>query len=530
MTTQLANYWLLVQLGGAKKKWNTLSHQGLLFPPPYVKHNVPVIYNNQKIVLNKNSEELATLYAKYIQSAYVNNRTFNDNFWADWQKTLEPNTVIRNLKNVDFSLIYDYLITVKSQTKELSAINTDAYKTALVDNQWQPVGNFRVEPPGIFLGRGCNRFLGKVKPRLYPEDIIINIGKESIVPPSLPNHQWKAVIHDKTVEWLASWKDQVTGKIKYMWLAAHSKLKIRSDIAKFDQARKLGRRIKSIRTTINQLMNNDQLKIKQIATSIYLIDYLSLRVGTEKSTADTVGVTSLRSEHLKLLPNHQIKLDFLGKDSIRYVKTVTVSNLAYQNLVQLKMNKLATDLLFDTINATDVNKFLQSLMSNLTAKVFRTYNASHLFEQELARIPKQFDKANDSTKVSLILDYFNKANAKVAILCNHQKTVTKTTLVQIKKLNEAIDHTKQLLAIARKKQNSTKIMRLSDHLQKLKSKKALKVQLQNISLGTSKINYIDPRISVAFLKKHQLPLDKIFSKTLQEKFKWAMNVDTHFTF
>lgn len=67
-------------------------------------------------------------------------------------------------------------------------------------------------------------------------------------------------------------------------------------------------------------------------------------------------------------------------------------------------------------------------------------------------------------------------------------------------------------------------------LKKLKAKKLLKIELKNISLGTSKINYIDPRISIAFLKKNNLPVDKIFSKTLQEKFKWAMDVDTDFVF
>ena len=51
------------------------------------------------------------------------------------------------------------------------------------------------------------------------------------------------------------------------------------------------------------------------------------------------------------------------------------------------------------------------------------------------------------------------------------------------------------------------------------------MELKNISLGTSKTNYIDPRITVAFLKKHNIPVEKIFSSTLREKFFWAFNVD-----
>ena len=46
-------------------------------------------------------------------------------------------------------------------------------------------------------------------------------------------------------------------------------------------------------------------------------------------------------------------------------------------------NKKKTDEMFDLINSTDINKYLQTFMKGLTAKVFRTYNATNLFEQEL---------------------------------------------------------------------------------------------------------------------------------------------------
>jgi len=67
-------------------------------------------------------------------------------------------------------------------------------------------------------------------------------------------------------------------------------------------------------------------------------------------------------------------------------------------------------------------------------------------------------------------------------------------------------------------------------IKKLKSKKTLKKELKNLSLGTSKINYIDPRITISFLKKHELPVDKIFTKTLIQKFKWAFEVDENWKF
>lgn len=41
------------------------------------------------------------------------------------------------------------------------------------------VGNFRVEPPGLFRGRGDHPKMGKLKARIYPRDITINIGAAS---------------------------------------------------------------------------------------------------------------------------------------------------------------------------------------------------------------------------------------------------------------------------------------------------------------------------------------------------------------
>ena len=253
-------------------------------------------------------------------------------------------------------------------------------KTAIVDGKIQPVGNFRIEPPGIFLGRGCNPKLGKIKRRIYPEDITINIGKNSPIP-ELPdflkeNHKWGEIIHNQYVEWLASWKDNITGKMKYVWLGAHSDLKSKSDIEKFDLARKLKRKIKMIRAKNELEMANGDIKAKQSATALYFIDRYALRVGNEKGDddTDTVGVTSLRVEHINLLNDNNVKLDFLGKDSVRYNRTLKVDPIVYANLKLFIENKTPDDQLFNLINSTDINDYLKQYMKNLIAKVYTIYN------------------------------------------------------------------------------------------------------------------------------------------------------------
>lgn len=65
----------------------------------------------------------------------------------------------------------------------------------------------------------------------------------------------------------------------------------------------------------------------KIATAMWIIDRLALRVGGEKGEdeADTVGCCSLRVEHLTFpaTPDrHEIELEFLGKDSMRFKDTI----------------------------------------------------------------------------------------------------------------------------------------------------------------------------------------------------------------
>ena len=66
--------------------------------------------------------------------------------------------------------------------------------------------------------------------------------------------------------------------------------------------------------------------------------------------------------------------------------------------------------------------------------------------------------------------------------------------------------------------------------------KKMEVELRNkeenkeVSLGTSKANYMDPRITVAWCKRCDLEISRLFPKTLKDKFNWAMGVDGDWRF
>lgn len=547
------------QSGGKyEKKWKEFKHEGVYFPPEYIPHNIPITYNNEKINLNPLAEEYATLYAKYVNTAYVENSKFNKNFWKDWKKTLSKDNKINSLEECDFSNIIKYLEKErekrlsrskeeKKQIKEENDKLVEKYKFATVDGVQEPVGNFRIEPPGIFLGRGCHPLMGKIKKRIEPEDITINISKDADEPKPPEGHKWKEVVHIRDNWWLASWKDVITGKTKYVWLADSSSYKSASDMHKFDLARKLSSKISKIRKINNENLISNNKKTKQLATALYIIDKLALRIGNEKGkdAADTVGVSSLRVEHIELLNNNKIKLDFLGKDSIRYVKKFSVSNEVYENLKLFTFNKNRKDDIFDLASPELINKYLQAFMKKLTSKVFRTFNASDLFEKELGKISKKYENYNKDDKVNILKNEINIANKKVALLCNHQKAVSKNFSQSIKKFDDRINeqnNKKKLLQnqkedLEESNTSKAKIKKLNKRIsitnlriKKLKLLKSSKIELKNVALGTSKINYIDPRIIVAFLKKNNLNIDTVFNTKLQEKFRWAIDVDKDWKF
>ncbi|GAA6049722.1 hypothetical protein JCM3770_004427 [Rhodotorula araucariae] len=618
-----------------EQKWRTLEHSGVLFPPEYEAHGVRMKYDGKEIELAPEAEEVASFFAAILETDYVKNPTFVKNFFADWLKVLKAHpcpdgTKIRDYDKCDFTPIFAYLEAEKAKKKSMTAAEKKAakaerdaaeakYKTCLLDGRKEKVGNFRIEPPGLFRGRGEHPKTGMLKTRVRPEQITINIGKGVPVPQPPPGHRWKDVVHDDKVTWLATWKENINGNVKYVFLAAGSSLKGQSDLKKFEKARSLKEHVDRIRADYTADLKSKEMATRQRAVAMYLIDRFALRAGNEKGEdeADTVGCCSLRFEHVTLTPPSKVTFDFLGKDSIRYVNEVEVDEQVFKNLKLFKKEpKTVGDLLFDRLSTQVVNKYLTSYMDGLTAKVFRTYNASWTFAQQLKDTPKDVSVADK-------LLAYNRANRLVAVLCNHQRSVSKGHTAAMEKLIDKIRALKyqrmklrkQLFAVAdkprkykmydedesdldddwiqeheaalvvaerekiRKKfeKDNTKReadgekplapkelderLKAADDLEKqirrdrkngyketkhsedkivaqlAKIDERIKIAKTNatdrdegkeVSLGTSKINYLDPRISVAWCKANDVPLNKVLTKTLLEKFQWATHVEADF--
>ncbi|GAA5962494.1 hypothetical protein JCM3765_004318 [Sporobolomyces pararoseus] len=624
------------QQGDNETKWKTLEHNGVLFPPEYEPHGVKMKYEGKPVELSPEAEEVASFFAAILESDHVKNPTFVSNFFTDFLKILKTHppldgTKIKDFQKCDFTPIFSYLEAEKSKKKDLTSNEKkllkqekdkveEKYKTCLLDGRKEKVGNFRIEPPGLFRGRGEHPKTGMLKTRVKPEQITINIGKGVTIPPPPAGHKWKDVVHDDKVTWLATWKENINGNVKYVFLAAGSSLKGQSDLKKFEKARALKAHVDRIRSDYTADLKSKEMATRQRATAIYLIDRFALRAGNEKGEdeADTVGCCSLRFEHVTLTPPNKVTFDFLGKDSIRYVNEVEVDEQVFKNLKIFKKEpKNVGDLLFDRLSTQVVNKYLTSYMEGLTAKVFRTYNASWTFVQQLKNTPK------DASVADKILAY-NRANRLVAVLCNHQRSVSKGHSAAMEKMTDKIrgmkyqrmklrktlfsvaskpkkykeefeeesdleqdwidEHEKNLVSLEKEKIRKkfekeqkkrsedgeklskdkelderlkaadelaksikqdrkekyttakgsedklvTALRKLDERILVQKTNATDKDEGKEISLGTSKINYIDPRISVKWCKEHDVPLNKIFSKTLLEKFTWAVNsVDADF--
>lgn len=528
---------------GGNTKWNTMIHNGPYFPEPYKQHNIPVIINNRKYIF-KNSlvEEYITLYAKYVNTDYHNNSTFKKNFFNDFKKILPKElSFIKSIDMIDMSLIIKHLENIKEKKANMSKEMKQSikekrleiekpYTTCVINNIITKVGNYRIEPPGIFLGRGKHPKLGKIKKRILPKDVTINIGKDATIPKPNIGGSWGKVIHDKTAVWLASWKDNISGKTKYIFTSMDGLFKSKSDLKKFDLAKKLKNKINSIRDSYLELVNDNDIMKRQIGTVLYLIDNLAIRVGgkKDKDQADTVGATSLRVEHIEFMEDNKIRLDFLGKDSIRYCRKINLDSVIYKNLKEFTSNKNKKEDIFDRVNPSILNKYLDTLMPGLTGKVWRTYMASSLLQKELNKIKSStIDKIDKNEKINYLIGLFNMANTKVAILCNHQKNVSSNLNNIINKINDRI---KSLRKKIKKTKDKDKKVRYQSKIKLLMLKRETKEKMKNVSLGTSKTNYIDPRIIFAFIKKFDIPTEKIFTKTLIERFKWASDVSSKYTF
>src|ERR687885_1638234 len=252
-----------------RRKWDTLEHKGIAFPPEYQPRGITITIQGEKLMLNRDQEELVYAWANKKDTHYVHDSIFQSNFLKDFRKLLPAKFQdINNTTDIDFSEAFT-LIDQERRTKEaekerirnlppeekkkLSLFKREEreklkaiYGKAIIDGTEVEIANWLVEPPGLFMGRGQHPLRGKWKPRVRAQDVILNLGENAPV----PEGAWKKIVHDHTSTWLATWIEKLTGKRKYVWLHDSAILRQSNDKEKYDKAKKLEKYIGKVQKEI----------------------------------------------------------------------------------------------------------------------------------------------------------------------------------------------------------------------------------------------------------------------------------------
>jgi DNA topoisomerase-1 len=553
-------WWEKITSKKKGRKWETMRHNGVLFPEPYkpLPQKIKILYDgkstsldsqNTNNSLNITAEEAAVFFAMKIDQdertekpenkKAINDKTFTKNFWTDWKTILGKNHIIKDFKKVDFTPIKNYLIQrsqekkdekkalspeEKKQIKEQKESVTDLYGYAVIDGVRMSM-SASIQPPGIYMSHAESPLRGKIKKRIQPSDITLNVSMTHIPQCQINGKdcKWGKVIEDHDVSWIASYKNSLDPtNTNYIYLKREgSHWVCMDDMQKFEKARKLSKNIENVRKAYTKDLKNSSSEIKQLSTAVYLLDILAIRPGTdkdEKKESDTLGLTTLKCENIKFGLDSTATFDFTGKSGVPFKKQVKLSEQVYKNLKTLCKDKPKTSKIFPDINSNTLNGYLKNILPDLTSKVFRTYKAGIILQEEL---DKQNPKKDDEMHQKKLL--FDKANVKVALALNHKNMASGD-----KKVEKIKTKIKDLKA---------KIKDAKTPKQKQTVKKSIEIQegklgeaSENIATTTSRVNYIDSRIIVSWCKKHDVSIEKIYNKNLLKKFTWAMDTPPNWRF
>ena len=205
-----------------------LIHNGILVPK-YEQKGFYIFVKGKKINLTPKQEEMAVAWVKKLGTPYVEDQVFVRNFFKDFGKALNINGSLLQ-EDCDFSMIEEHVQREREfkrnlsreekrklaeQRKMVREANKERHGYAIVDGSKVEVANYVAEPSSIFMGRGKHPLRGRWKTGPKTSDIILNLSPN--VP--IPQGSWKNIVWHPEFMWIASWKDKLSGKMKYVWLA-----------------------------------------------------------------------------------------------------------------------------------------------------------------------------------------------------------------------------------------------------------------------------------------------------------------------
>ncbi len=431
-----------------------LHHNGVLVPPRYEGKGLTIKVKGKEIRLTAEQEEMAWAWAKKVGTPYVEDPVFAKNFHRDFSKKLgievkpgdvdysEVIAVIEKEREYKASLSKEEKKRMAAERKAAREENKERYGYAVVDDKRMELANYVAEPSSIFMGRGEHPMRGSWKEGPHKEDIVLNLSPDA----PKPEGNWKEIVWEPELIWIARWQDKLSGKMKYVWFSDSTDIKQRKEIEKFDKAKAFRRNLSRVQKHILENLDSEDLKRRKIATVCFLIDELKIRVGDEKDPdeADTVGASTLRPEHISFNGNGTVTFNFLGKDCVPHIFTKELPENVIRNLKEFAANTEAT--LFDGIRSKHVSEFLDEVMTGLSAKVFRTLYASDAVKTKLKKTRVDVEEPEYRKKYVATM-----ANLEAAKVCNHKRTIPKRWKASLEKKKDRLKVLKERAKLAQAK-------------------------------------------------------------------------------
>lgn len=503
----------------------TLSHNGIMLSC-YEPVGLTAKIKGNEVKLNPLQEEMAVALVKKEHLDSAKDQIFIRNFFEDFSRAF--NGAKLTPEDVDFSAVRNFVNkqkdkkekmtpedkkTDREQRKKASATNKEKYGYAVVDGKKVELANYKVEPAGIFMGRGEHPLRGRWKTAVRVEDITLNLSEEAKIPSGFEKakREWAP-----DGFWIAKWDNNR----KYVWISDAEPMKQDKDAEKYDKAVALSKNINSVKMHIMMNLGASDLRRRKVATCAYLIQKLGIRVGDEKDPdeADTVGATTLRSEHISFdiaFPN-RVNFKFLGKDCVPFNRDVDMLPAVAKNLADFKKEKNGS--LFGKITSVEVNNFLKEAMPGLTAKVFRTYIASKVVFDYLVSQGKITDEGEKVVTAKM-------ANLEAAMAMNHQRKIPANydEVTDTKKL-KLLEVVNKLKEEEKRSPKGGKVQKLREQAEKVAGDILLRGKAREFNLNTSLRSYVDPRIFGDWAADVNFDLSKLYPATLLRKFSWALKV------
>lgn len=218
----------------------------------------------------------------------------------------------------------------------------------------------------------------------------------------------------------------------------------------------------------------------------------------------------------------ELVIEMIGKDSVPGYYKLEVPAYVERFVKKLQKGKKPEDELF-SVGSGAVNAFLKEVDSCFSPKLFRTALGTQALVQYLKdnRIDKN---APDYEKLATL----KRANLEAGKRLNHRSGIGKTKVIDTSKIDARIatakDRVKTFIAAGKTNQAS----KASQMVEKLMTERDLKLDIGNVSLGTSLKSYVDPRVIFSWCKDVDYPVERIFGKNNVQHFQWAGGVSKTF--